>query len=96
MTFDTDRINQDGYWDILCPECSTWFQAKRVTATFCSSTCRSRWSRFPAKRLAQIKKTNEAVYDLLRNMPKSGESKEFLALHRLATVIKNALDLVES
>lgn len=93
---DTDRRREEQGYRVKCAECGKWFDAQRDTASFCNSTCRSRWSRFPAKRLAVIKKANEAVYDLLRQLPKRGESKEFLALQRLATVIQNAIDLVES
>lgn len=93
---DTDRINQGDCWRIQCADCGSWFESKRGTATFCNSTCRSRWSRQGARRLARIERAMAALDDLIQAMPKRGDSKEFLALQRIATRAKSAMSVVEN
>lgn len=93
---ETDRINQGDYWSIRCAECRTWFDSKRGTATFCGSTCRSRWHREGPKRLARIERAMAALDDLIKAMPKRGDSKEFEALQFIATRSKNAMSIVEN
>jgi len=93
---ETTRIRQDGYYDIQCPQCNKWFEAQRSTATFCNSTCRSKWSRSAEKRQEQIDRATSEVKRLIENMPWRSESPEFLALQSLTTLIKSALANVES
>lgn len=93
---ETERIRQDGYYDVRCPQCGKWFEAARSSATFCNSTCRSRWSRSAASRVRQIDNARSAVASLIETMPKRGDSAEYLALQKLASIIKNALMSVEN
>ena len=93
---ETDRIREDGYWRVKCPQCRTWFEGARSTATFCGSTCRSRWARSDEQRMARIERALAAVADLAANTPTRGESKEFLALQKIATRVKNCMANVES
>lgn len=92
---DTDRIREEQGYTVRCASCGKWFEAHRVTATFCGSTCRSRAAREPANRAVRIGQAEGSVRALCRAMPKRGESIEFAALQKLATIIKNALELVE-
>lgn len=96
MTVETDRVREEYGYSIKCAQCGKWFECVRVTGTYCSSTCRSRAAREPAQRALRIGKAMGAVFALTRALPKKGESDEFAALQKLATVIKNALELVES
>lgn len=92
---DTDRIREEQGYTVRCASCGTWFEAQRITATFCGPTCRSRAAREPANRALRISQAQGAVRALCRAMPKRGNSDEFEALQKLATIIKNALELVE-
>lgn len=92
---ETDRIREELGYTVCCASCGKWFEARRVTATFCSSTCRSRFAREPRNRAVRVGQAEGAVRALCRAMPKRGDSIEFAALQKLATIIKNALELVE-
>lgn len=92
---ETDRVREELGYTVRCASCGKWFEARRVTATFCGSTCRSRAAREPANRTRRIGQAHGAVRALCRAMPKRGESIEFAALQKLATIIENALELVE-
>lgn len=93
---ETERIRQDGYWDIQCVECRAWFEAERETASFCNSTCRSRWNRRDKNRQARIDRALKALEDLIAHLPQRGDSREFLALQKIETISKSAISQVEA
>jgi predicted nucleic acid-binding Zn-ribbon protein len=84
---ETDRALRGltGYaYEIKCVFCGVFFRSSRIDASFCSSTCRSRFSRQPAKRQARLDRARVAVLELL-------DHDETEALQEIAQLIADRL-----
>jgi len=92
---DAERIRTEDGYIVECMVCGKSFEASRIDASFCSSTCRSRHHRAAGKLTKRIERGEAAVNDLIKHLPKSGESETYNALLRLSRRIAAALAAVE-
>lgn len=94
---DRDIINRGtGVYEVCCVQCGKWFTAQRYDASFCSSTCRSRFSRGRAMVDTRRKRAEAAIDDLIKHLPKQGHSKTFKTLDAIQRRIASALAEVET
>lgn len=94
---DVERVhNEARSWSVICVQCGEEFESTRSDATFCSSTCRSKYTRRQQGRQKTIDRAKEAVEKMLANMPRTGDSAEFDACNWIIRRISKAVNNVES
>lgn len=95
-THDTERIRSEDGYQVECVMCGTWFDATRFDASYCSSTCRSRWHRSKKQLDKRIQYAENAVNSLINHLPHRGQSKTYAALLNLSRRIASALAQVDT
>lgn len=95
MMHDTDRRRNEYGYSIQCVQCDKWFDSKRIDASFCNSSCRSRYQRKLKQRQINRDKFQAALDTLIKQLPRHGGSTDFDLLQKAATRIQNVLSLVE-
>jgi len=94
---DREIINRGtGVYEVQCAVCEKWFESMRYDASFCSSTCRSRYNRSLAEADKLIAAASKSVAALVDRLPRTGASKTESALKDLRALIDRALASVES
>lgn len=89
------RYPEELEYRTTCVECGEDFYAKRYDAAFCSSTCRSREHRRRANRGVRIAQALYAIDEILKSMPRTGDSPEFEACQKIIRRVTNAVNNVE-
>jgi len=92
---DVERITTDEGYHVECVMCGNWFDAVRYDASYCSSTCRSRYHRSKKILDRRIERAENSVNELINHLPKNGESKTYITLLALSRRIASALTQVE-
>jgi len=93
---EVDRIHIDAKaWRITCVECGNVFESTRSDATFCNSTCRSKFTRRIQNRQKTIDRAKAALEKMLTNMPRTGDSAEFDACNWIIRRVSKAVNNVE-
>lgn len=96
MSHDVERIRTEAGYNVECVMCGTWFEATRYDASYCSSTCRSRYHRAQKQVDKRIERGKNAVGTLINHLPNTGESKTYIALLELSRSIAYALSQVNT
>lgn len=92
---DAERRRTENGYLVECLVCGTEFEATRIDAAFCSSTCRSRYHRADKILEKRIERAERAVNDLIDHLPPNGETQTYKTLERLSKRINSALTHVE-
>lgn len=79
-----------------CIYCGKWFDAKLMTARFCSDLHRLQYNRKKKADKNRIAALEAQTDEVLATMPIVARSPEFKALMRIGTKIASALKQVES
>jgi len=93
---DTERRRVEDGYIVECLVCGKEFEATRIDAAFCSSTCRSRFHRAAKMLDKRIERAERAIDDLIKHLPIHGESRTFKTLEKLQKRIESALASVEA
>lgn len=93
---DVDRYRTEYGYQVTCLQCRCAFDSKRGDASFCNSTCRSKYNRAQKKRQRTRDNFDKALTEMLLQLPRRGHSKDLDVLQVAATRISKALEIVES
>ena len=91
---DTERVAQGGWkrtYQVTCFQCGKDFEANRYDASFCSSTCRSRYSREAAKRKARRDDAIDLVQQLVSSAQLDRTGADSATLVKIERLCRDAL-----